>query len=467
MTSTSPSMASAVAAPGLPLVAIVGRPNVGKSSLFNCLAGQRAAVVSELAGTTRDRVFTQVSHQGRSFLVVDTGGLVSEPETPLEAQVVLQADVALADADVIVLVTDVTQGITHSDSYVAKQLRRAGKPVVLAANKVDSPKQEPLVPEFYQLALGEPLPISAYHRHGIDDLLDAVLRLLPEGNASEQASASMPQFAIVGRPNVGKSALANAVLGIDRSIVNETPGTTRDALDTPFEFAGRPGVLIDTAGIRRRGAIRPGIERYSVLRAVRAIDRSSVAVLVLDATEMVTSQDLHIAGQVLDSFKSAVVAVNKWDLLPEADRNQRALRRSILSRLRFMDYVPVCFTSALTGEGVTHLMQTAYSAHDEWNRKVSPRELESVVMQAVAEHLPPNQGRSSMKIYRVKQESVGPPTFVFFCNNPHLMHFSYERYLENALHRAFGFQGTHLRLEFRGRGKVHVIGGHRSGIRRR
>jgi GTP-binding protein len=463
---SSTSMAASTAhVPGHALVAIVGRPNVGKSSLFNSLVGRRAAIVSEVAGTTRDRISTQVNHGGRALLVVDTGGLVADPETSMDTLVGWQVGLAVAEADVVILVTDVTQGATLGDQHVAQQLRRSRKPVVLAANKVDSKAQEPLVPELYQLNLGDPIPISAYHRLGIDDLLDAVLVQLPPERETPEESSVVPRLAIVGRPNVGKSALTNAVLGMERSIVSEVPGTTRDALDTSMEMDGRPIVLTDTAGIRRRGAVQPGIERYSVLRALRAIDRSDVAILVLDATELVTAQDLHIAGQVMESFKGAVVAINKWDLIPEESRNEDGGRRAVLRRLRFIDHVPVCFISAITGEGVAEVMTTALNVYDQWQQWVHPRKLQSTVMDAVAEHLPPKHGRSALKVYRVKQESVGPPTFVFQCNNPTLMHFSYERYLENVLRREFGFQGCHLRLEFRGRGKLHIIGGHRAGGR--
>jgi len=305
--------------------------------------------------------------------------------------------------------------------------------------------------------------ISAYHRLGIDDLLDTVLALIPARERFADPPLTVPRFAVVGRPNVGKSAMTNAILGVDRSIVNELPGTTRDALDTPFQFGGRTGVLIDTAGIRRRGAIRPGIERYSVLRAVRAIDDCSVAIVVLDATELVTAQDLHIAGQVMESFKGAVVAINKWDLIPEEYRDMGAFRRRALSRLRFMNHVPVCFTSATEPEGIPELLEVAYQAYDEWTRWVDPRRLDLVMMRSIAQHMPPKHGRQTMKIYRSTQESIGPPTFVFYCNNPHLMHFSYERYLENSLRKAFGFRGSHLRLEFRGKGKIHIIGSHRAG----
>ncbi len=450
---------------GTLLAAVVGRPNVGKSSLFNAMVGRREAIVSDVSGTTRDRVTGEVSHPGGRFLLVDTGGLVPEPETEMEAHVAAQVDAALSGADAVVFVVDAAQGATLPDRAVAERLRRSGKPVVLAANKVDHPRQEALAHDFHQLALGEPIPVSAYHRVGVADVVDAVADALPHGADDAQAESGIPRFAIVGRPNVGKSSIANAILGAERSIVSAVPGTTRDAIDTPFERAGRQGVLIDTAGIRRRGAVEPGVERYSVLRAVRAIDRCDVAIVVLDAEESATAQDLHIAGQVMQSFKGAVVALNKADLLSEeaAEDNARALRRAVLARLHFMPYVPVVATSALTGAGLDRLLDVAFEVHEERAKWVEPRALTRAVMDAAARHLPPKQGRRALKIYRVKQESAGPPTFVFYCNNPSLMHFSYERYLENSLRAAFGFTGTHLRLEFRGKGRVHVIGGHRTG----
>ena len=450
-----------------PLVAIVGRPNVGKSTLFNALVGRRTAIVSKVAGTTRDRLYGAATYVTSQFLIVDTGGLVPERQTPLETLVTWQVESAIAEAEVIVMLADATAGVMPNDLQIAHRLRQAGKPVVLAVNKVDGLARELLVPEFYRLALGDPIPISAYHHGGIDDLLERVLTLLPTPDELAGKQVEVPHFAIVGRPNVGKSALANAILGMERSIVTETPGTTRDALDTPIAINGRQAVLIDTAGIRRRGSVQPGIEQYSVLRAIRAVDRCSVAMVVLDATEMVTSQDLHIAGQVAGSFKGAVVVVNKWDLVTNQEWDQETVREQVLRRLRFMDYVPVCFTSALAGYGVPKLMDTAHQVYDEWTRWVDPSQLSLVVMRAIAEHLPPKQGSRIMKIYRVKQESSGPPTFVFYCNNPMLVHFSYERYLENVIRAAFEFRGAPLRLEFRGKGKAHVIGAHRAGPRLR
>jgi GTP-binding protein len=467
MPTTEQASPSSTAAPlARPLVAIVGQPNVGKSSLFNRLAGQRLAIVSEVAGTTRDRISAEVVHGDTSFLIVDTGGLVANPESSLETQVIWQVDAAVTEADLVVLLTDVTRGITPGDLEAAEHLRRSGRPVVLACNKVDRPVQISMATELNELGLGEPIAISAYHAHGMDDLLDAMVKQLPPGPVDSDPGPQIPHLAIVGRPNVGKSTLANALLGHERSIVSDVPGTTRDAVDTHLEYEGRSAVLIDTAGIRRRGSVAPGIERYSVMRAIRAIDRCDVALLVLDGTELVTAQDRHIAGMAMESFKGMVAAVNKWDLVPEAERDEAAARHYIRKGLHFMEHIPIRFISAAEHEGLDPLMQAAFRVEQQRRQWVAPERLQAIIMGAIAEHLPPKHGSRTMKIYRVKQEKVGPPTFVFYCNNPSLMHFSYERYLENVLRRGFGFQGTHLRLEFRGKGKIHVIGGHRAGGRR-
>ena len=447
-----------------PLIAIVGRPNVGKSSLFNALIGRREAIVSDISGTTRDRLIAEVQYMDRHMLLVDTGGLVAERETEMEAHIRAQVEAAVRDADAIIFVTDARTGPTYDDESVAMQLRRTAKPLVLVANKIDNAKQEVLALESYSLGLGEPIMTSALQRMGLDDVFETLLRLvqLPvdeEPKPTEQKT----RIAILGRPNVGKSQLANAILGEERSIVSGIAGTTRDALDTPFEFEDKNAIIIDTAGIRRRGAIERGIERFSVLRAVRAIDRCDVAILVLDPAEIATDQDLHIAGQVMESFKGAVVAINKWDLMNDPTvRDQRSYRRRVLARLKFMSTTPVVFISALENTGVDNLLRTVFEVQHKRMEWVEPRELSRTVMGAIAKHLPPSQATGSLKIYRVKQEAVGPPTFVFYCNNPSRVHFSYERYMENTIREAFGFEGTHLRLEFRGKGQLHVIGQNRS-----
>lgn len=451
-----------------PVVAIVGRPNVGKSSLFNAILRRRAAIVSDISGTTRDRVIAALVKDQKRIIIADTGGLVPEPDSEIENNIASQVDFALLDADIVIFVVDVTKGITYADESVANRLRQSDIPVILAANKTDGKAQQLLLPEFFQLAIGEPFPVSAYHRNGVEDLIDKAFDLAESIREIPSTEETMlPSFAIVGRPNVGKSSIANSILGEQRSIVSAVPGTTRDSLDAEFEFEGKKAVLVDTAGIRRRGSVKPGIEKYSVLRSMSAVDRSDVAIIILDAMEIATSQDLHIAGLAMESFKGVVVVVNKADVYKETfgeELTSRNAKRTVLNRLHFMDYVPVVVTSALENQGVSHMLRTAFAVYEKRLSWAPPAQLTRVVMDAIARHLPPKEGRRVLKIYRVKQESIAPPTFVFYCNNPSLMHFSYERYLENEIRKAFDYEGTHLRLEFRGKNKLHVIGGHRTGL---
>ncbi len=455
-----------VARPGapLPLVAIVGRPNVGKSSLFNAILGRRSAIVAEEAGTTRDRMIAEAEFEGCRFLLADTGGLVPEPETEMEAHITAQVDAAIDAADAVLFVTDARGGPGYADEAAAHRLRQSGKPVALAVNKADNPSQEALSADAYSLKLGEPLPVSALHRRGIGDLLDAVLALLPSTDEAAPAPDT-PRIAIIGRPNVGKSALTNAILGQERSIVSAAPGTTRDALDSAFEFEGVSAALIDTAGVRRRGAVQPGIEKFSVLRAAAAIHRCDVAIVVMDATQPATDQDLHIAGQAAEAFKAVVVAVNKWDLITKLDprRETRRFTNLVRSRMRFLSGAPVVFTSATEGEGVEELLRTAFALNARRNAWVDGPTLTRTVMEAVARRLPPSGGaKGSLKLYRVKQDAARPPTFVFYVNNTGRIHFSYERYLANRIREAFEYDGVPLKIEFRGKGGVHVIGDNRA-----
>ena len=463
MTTATPTTAGAP--PATTLVAIVGRPNVGKSSLFNALLGRRSAIVAEESGTTRDRMIAPAEFEGRHFLLADTGGLLPEPETEIEAHIAAQVDAAVTGADAVIFVTDARTGPAYADQYVAQRLRQARKPTVIAVNKADNPDQELLANDAYALGLGEPVPVSALHRRGLGDLMDALMAQVPMDDAASGPDPETPRIAIIGRPNVGKSALTNAILHEERSIVSPVPGTTRDALDTPFEFEGAPAVLIDTAGIRRRGAVQPGIEKFSVLRAAAAIHRCDVAMLVLDATNPGTDQDLHIAGQAADAFKSLLVVVNKWDLVDQDDprREQRRFTRFIHSRMRFLPGVPVVFTSAVDGGGVPEALRMAFDLHAKRMQWVDGPLLNRAVMDAVSRHLPPTSAaKGSLKLYRVKQESVRPPTFLFFVNNTGRIHFSYERYLANTIREEFGFHGVPLKIEFRGKGGVHVIGDNRS-----
>ena len=433
-----------------PLVAIVGRPNVGKSTLFNRLVGQPLAIVSDVPGTTRDRVTATIPWRDHSLILVDTGGIEVAPASDLWEKVRAQVEMALEEADAIIFLTDVVDGITPGDMELAQSLRERKKPLMLAINKVDNPKRELDTMEFYALGLGDPLPISAYHNLGIRDLLSQLDNLLAAPDEDEQTSEEL-KLAIVGRPNVGKSMLLNTILGHQRTIVSEIPGTTRDAIDIAFSFGVTPVTLIDTAGVRRRGRIEVGIEKYSVLRAVRAIERSNVCLLVTDATEGITAQDTHIAGQVLDTYKGVVVVVNKWDLVEgEVDKEQMA--QEVRLKLKFVPYAPICFTSALQGTGVQDVMETALNVYEQGNKVVSRGSLERTLLSAVAAHMPPSRGGKPIKIYRIYQKGPNPPTFVIFVNNPQLIHFSYRRYLENQLRSAFGFAGNPLHLIFSTKG---------------
>ena len=434
-----------------PLVAIVGRPNVGKSTLFNRLVGQPMAIVSDVPGTTRDRITATIPWRDHSLILVDTGGIEVASTSDLWKKVRAQVEMALEEADAIIFLADVMDGVTLGDREIAESLRKREKPLLLAVNKVDNPKREQETVDFYQLGLGDPLPISAYHNLGIRDLLGQLDHLLPAPADEEEASEEL-KLAIVGRPNVGKSMLLNTILGHQRTIVSETPGTTRDAIDISFSFDDRPVSLIDTAGVRRRGRIEAGIEKYSVLRAVRAIERSNVCLLVTDAVEAITAQDTHIAGQVLDTYKGVVVVVNKWDLV-EGEIDKEEMAQEVRRKLKFIPYAPICFTSALQGTGVQEVMDAAMDVYQQGTKVVPRGVLERALMSAVAAHMPPSRGGRPLKIHRIYQKGTSPPTFVIFVNNPELVHFSYQRYLENQLRSAFGFAGNPLHLIFSTKGK--------------
>ncbi|MCL0091501.1 ribosome biogenesis GTPase Der [Dehalococcoidales bacterium] len=430
-----------------PIVAIIGRQNVGKSTLLNRLAGKPIAIVADLPGTTRDRIFANVSWQGVEFIIVDTGGLEPEPKSTITQAVKAQVEIAITEADVIIFLVDVRDGVMPSDQEIADMLRQVSKPIVLVANKADNAKLETEAVEFYQLGLGEPLPISAYHGRGTAELLDRIITLLPVPSPVK-AEPEIMKVAIVGRPNVGKSMLLNAILGEVRAIVDDIPGTTRDAIDTLFDFDDQSVLLIDTAGIRRRGRLGMGVERYSVIRALRAIDRADIVLLILDATELLTAQDKHIAGYIQQAAKGIVLVINKWDLV--VDKNPTEYDRYIRSQLKFMPYAPIMYTSAKFGQGVNKLLPQVCQIYQERLKRLPTAEVNSVVQQAVATHILPRSGSKQLKVLYATQAEVNPPTFVFFVNDAKLIHFSYQRYLENKLRQAFGFVGTPFRLIFRG-----------------
>jgi GTP-binding protein len=438
-----------------PIVAIVGRPNVGKSTLFNRLVGERRAIVEDEPGTTRDRVYGTTDWGGIEFTVIDTGGLQDEKEidgatlAEIARNTRNQAQSAIEEADVIIFLVDAKHGLTAGDHEVADLLRRADKPTLLVANKAESAQRRDGVFEFYELGLGDPIAISSYHGTGTGDLLDRVVEALPE--AEEEEEHEGPAIAIVGRPNVGKSRLLNALIGQERSIVSDVPGTTRDSIDTQLVWAGQPVTLIDTAGIRRRGRIDHGIEKFSVIRSMRAIDRSDVVLLVIDATEGFTSQDQHIAGYVEEQKKGIVVVINKWDLIEKDASTMDEYREKAREALDFVPYAPLVFVSAKFGQRVHQVLDTALMVVAERTKRVPTSALNTLLRESVAAHPPPSRPGRWLKFYYATQADVAPPTFIFFCNDPMHIHFSYRRYLENKMRDAFGFTGTPIRMSFRGR----------------
>ena len=450
------------------LVALVGRPNVGKSTLFNRLAGERLAVVDEVPGTTRDRLVAEVQWNGVSFDLVDTGGIeTSAPRTDARLsasdstafiyEIQAQSQLAISEADVVVFMTDITTGITSTDAKVVDILRRGQKhlprqkrpALLLAVNKCDNASRRADTQQFFELGLTEPFPISALHGTGSGDLLDAIVAQLTP--ASFAISDETITIAIVGRPNVGKSSLLNKLLGQERVIVSPQAGTTRDAIDTGLTYHGNEITLIDTAGIRRRGKIIPGVEKYSVLRALKAIDRAEIVMLLVDATEPFTAQDAHIAGIVLDKSRSAIVVVNKWDVIPKDSYTMDTYRTMVRSALQFLDYVPVIFLSALTGYRVNKTLPLALKVYAERHRRMNTAELNKVIRAAVGQQAPPSQRGKRLRIFYATQVATGPPVILLHVNDKTLVHFSYTRFLQNQIRTHFEFTGTPLRLAFRER----------------
>ncbi|HEX2036222.1 MAG TPA: ribosome biogenesis GTPase Der [Chloroflexota bacterium] len=455
-----------------PLVAIVGRPNVGKSTLFNRLVGGRRAIVEDVPGTTRDRLYGDVEWAGRTFTLIDTGGLEVSPGSDMLARVAAQVRVAVEEADLILLAVDSVDGLTAADEEIARLLRQGNltgqaaqagqsgpgaprggtlKPVIVVAGKADNEQRREAANDFYRLGFDTVIPVSAYHGSNSGDLLDAVVERLGAPAVEDEAEDDRLKVAIVGRPNVGKSQLLNTLLGEERVVVSEVPGTTRDAIDTELEYAGRRFLLIDTAGIRRRGKIEPGIEKYSVLRSVRAVGRADVALLVVDATELLAAQDLHIAGEIEEEGKGVVLVVNKWDLVEKDTHTVQRYQEQIARELNFMPWVPTVYISALTGQRVRRVLDEALAVDAERHKRVSTGELNELISHAVGTHPPASHKGRQLKVLYATQVDVAPPTFVFFVNDPSLVHFAYERFLENTLRRAYGFRGTAIRLRFRSR----------------
>lgn len=450
-----------------PLVALVGRPNVGKSTLFNRFIGERLAIVDETPGTTRDRIFGTCEWNGHTFDIVDTGGIDPQHggQMPLSIgsaefieEILHQALVAVENADVILFITDGQEGPTPADHEIARILRRHQKkaetgeffpPILLVVNKCESETRRAEITVFYELGLGEPHAISALHGTGTGDLLDHIVQLLPK--VEESTEDESVKIAIVGKPNVGKSSLLNRLLGEERVIVSPIPGTTRDAIDTYLEYQGIPITLIDTAGIRRRGRIEPGIEKYSVLRSLQAIDRADVVLLVMDATSGITAQDTHIAGFILDAWKSCVVVINKWDAIQKDNQTMAKWKQQIRQELNFMDYVPTLFVSARTGQRIDQILPTALQVQEERLARITTSKLNQILQKAQDRQSPPAHAGRQLKIFYATQVRTDPPTFLIYVNDPSLMHFSYLRYLENCIREEYPFTGTPIRLVTKGR----------------
>ncbi len=434
------------------VVAIVGRPNVGKSTLFNALAGERISIVEETPGVTRDRIYANVSWLDRDFTLIDTGGIEPESKDILLSQMREQAQVAIDTADVILFMTDAKEGLTDDDEKVADLLRRSKKPVILVVNKVDHfSDYMPEVYEFYNLGMGDPVPISAASRLGIGDMLDRVIAYFPEKTGEEEED-TRPKVAIVGKPNVGKSSIINKLLGQQRLIVSEIPGTTRDAVDTDVVYEGQEYVFIDTAGLRRKSRIKEELERYSIIRAVSAIERADVAVLVIDATEGATEQDAKIAGIAHDRGKGLIILVNKWDAVEDkTDSSTREYEQQIRQVLSFVPYAEILFVSALTGQRLPKLFEKIDTVVQNQNLRIPTGVLNEILADAVAMQQPPTDKGRPLKLYYITQVAVEPPTFVIFVNDKKMMHFSYTRYIENQVRKSFGFKGTPLKFIIRER----------------
>ena len=434
-----------------PIVAVVGRPNVGKSTLFNVLAGKKISIVKDTPGVTRDRIYADVTWLDKQFTMIDTGGIEPESSDLILTSMREQAEIAIATADVIMFVTDVQQGVIDADYDVADLLRRSGKPVVLVVNKVDSfQKYEADIYEFYNLGIGDPFGVSAASHLGLGDMLDEVVKYFPEHNTSEEED-DRPRIAIIGKPNVGKSSLINKLCGEQRSIVSNIAGTTRDAIDTVVKYNGQEYVFIDTAGIRRKNKIKEDIERYSIIRAVSAVERANVVLLMIDATEGVTEQDAKIAGIAHERGKGVIIAVNKWDAVVKDDKTIYEHTKKIRETLAYMPYAELVFISAMTGQRIHKLYELIDMVIQNHSLRVGTGVLNEIMAEAVALKQPPSDKGHRLKLYYITQVSVKPPTFVIFVNDKELTHFSYTRYIENKIRESFGFRGTPLRFIIRER----------------
>ncbi|EAE8323097.1 ribosome biogenesis GTPase Der [Listeria monocytogenes] len=427
-----------------PVVAIVGRPNVGKSTIFNRIVGERVSIVEDVPGVTRDRIYNSAEWLGKEFNIIDTGGIDLSDEPFLE-QIRAQAEIAIDEADVIIFITNGCEGVTDADEQVAKILYRSNKPIVLAINKVDNPEMRDQIYDFYSLGFGEPYPISGSHGLGLGDMLDAVRAHFPKEEEEEYPDDTV-KFSLIGRPNVGKSSILNALLGEDRVIVSDIAGTTRDAIDTTYTFDGQDYVMIDTAGMRKRGKVYESTEKYSVLRAMRAIERSDVVLVVINAEEGIREQDKRIAGYAHDAGRAIIIVVNKWDAINKDEKTINVWTEDIREQFQFLSYAPIVFVSAKTKQRLNNLFPLINQVSDNHSLRVQSSMLNDVISDAVAMNPSPMDKGKRLKIFYTTQVAVKPPTFVVFVNDPELMHFSYERFLENRIREAFPFEGTPIRV---------------------
>jgi GTP-binding protein len=431
-----------------PVVAIVGRPNVGKSTLFNRIIGRNFAIVEDMPGVTRDRNYTEAEWEGKRFLLVDTGGFEPETEDPMYTKIREQATLAVEEADFIIFLMDGKQGLLPADIEVSQRLRASGKPVIYAVNKIDGEKHEGLIPDFYRLGIDTLFPLSAQHGPGFSELMDELGRMLPETppETEEKEPAGIPRIAIIGRPNVGKSSFVNALIGEDRMIVSPVAGTTRDAVDSMYQYYGRKYILVDTAGIRSRGRISQGVEKYSVMRAMKSLSRADVALVLIDASEGVTEQDERIVGLAHEEGKGIIIVLNKWDLVPDKEQAYKRFMADVHQRLKFADYASVITISAHTRQRITKVFEEIDKVIEEREKRVPTAELNRVFEKLAAHHEPPLYRARRVKYYYITQVAIKPPTFVVFVNYPEGVHFSYLRYIENNLREAFGFRGTPVRI---------------------
>ncbi|MCM3709787.1 ribosome biogenesis GTPase Der [Sporosarcina luteola] len=432
-----------------PTVAIVGRPNVGKSTIFNRIVGERISIVEDVPGVTRDRIYSSADWLSHDFNLIDTGGIDIGDEPILE-QIRMQAEIAIEEADVIIFLTNGREGVTDADEHVAKILYKTKKPIVLAVNKVDNPDMRDMIYDFYSLGFGDPYPISGSHGLGLGDLLDAVAASFPEAG-EEVEEDDVIRFSLIGRPNVGKSSLVNALLGEDRVIVSDVAGTTTDATDTPYEYEGQKYKIIDTAGMRKKGKVYENMEKYSVLRALKAIDRSDVVLIVLNGEEGIREQDKRIAGYAEEAGKGVMFVVNKWDAIEKDDKTMNRFNEDIRKNFLFLDYAPIAYVSAKTKQRVTTLFDQIKMISENHALRIQSSVLNEVIEDAVARNPAPSDKGRRLRIYYATQVAVKPPVFIVFVNEPELMHFSYERFLQNRLRESFGFEGTPIRLITRAR----------------